>query len=732
MSRANLDSGARGHSRRRFVQLGAVGLTLPQFLAETFSRAHAANSPAGKGFGRAKSCIVLFAWGGMSHLDTWDLKPEGPAEIRGEFRPIETSVPGIMVGEHMPLLARQVHRLAIVRSVFHKAADHREAAYWNLTGHQPLALGLPPIMPSRADWPSLGSQVALVRSKSAKAKGTEGADSPAPPAAAPAPRPTVLTATPAPDKVLKTVSLSTDVLGAGSFPVGTFGKQDGYTNQGTVELIGMIAETSQAKTPLTRQPTGPVADFTGSIAGDSTAGDWGSDRHGRGGNLFLTGDGEANEPHPGFGAHANKFITFDLDEVRKKHFGGAAGPLRLTGLVGVNGLVPEDAQVQGGVWIDGKKVALSEEISRLDSAFTFQLYFSVGQRYLTLAMLNGPGSTVYDDTAFRDVQLALIDGEIPADTNREDEETESRVAALGDALPRTISIPYPIADRGLLNGQFGGFLGPQYDPIYVRPAKGTPFKGVSPAGADINLNLAPGVSPSRLASRRDLLSTLEAADAQARLASPAGLVERNREKALDMLFSPRVRDAFDLRREPQNVREAYGNHVCSQGAMLARRLTEAGVPLVTVYCSVGDLNGSAGDNWDTHGNNFNRLKNDLLPPIDRAASALLGDLAERGTLDETLVVMLTEFGRTPQINGSAGRDHYPGCYSVAFAGGGIAGGQVYGKSDARGSAPADLACGPEDLHATIFHALGIDAGYEIHNLEGRPFPLTPGVALPIF
>jgi hypothetical protein len=718
-----------GQTRRQFVQLGIAGLTIPQLFAGSVPQARGAGKASSEGFGRAKSCIVLFAWGGMSHLDTWDLKPNGPSEIRGEFSPIQTSVPGIVIGPHLPLLARQVDRLAIVRSVCHKAADHREAAYWNLTGHQPAALGLPPLMPSRNDWPSLGSQVALFRSQTAKEPAADNVSRPKrSPFIAAQPEPGGART---PDKVIKSVSLSTDVLGPGIFPTGTLGRQDGYTNYQTVELIGTIAESSQARTPLTRQANGPVGDFSGSISGDGTAGDWGSDTHGRGGNLFLAGDGESNQPHTGFGAHANKFITFDLDQIRKRHFENASGPFKLSARVGANGSVLEEAQVQGGVWIDGKRVVLSEELSRLDNSLFFSVYFSVGQRYLTLAMLNGPGNTSYDDTAFRDVQLALIDGDIPTDAAKESN-TDEAVEPLGDELPRTISIPYQIADRGLLNGQYGGFLGARYDPIYVRPTRGTPYKGISPTGAELNLNLVPGVSESRLASRLELLSSLETFDSQVRLQSSALQVERNREKAMNMLFSPRVRAAFDLRREPRSMREAYGDHICSQSVMQARRLTEAGVPLVTVYCSAGDLNGSSGDNWDTHTDNFQRLTNDLLPPLDRAASALLTDLADRGTLDNTLVVILTEFGRTPNINAAAGRDHYPACYSVVFAGGGIRGGQVYGRSDARGAAPAELACGPEDLHATIFHALGIDATFEVHDLQGRPYPLCAGKPLPLF
>ena len=126
------------------------------------------------------------------------------------------------------------------------------------------------------------------------------------------------------------------------------------------------------------------------------------------------------------------------------------------------------------------------------------------------------------------------------------------------------------------------------------------------------------------------------------------------------------------------------------------------------------------------------MNSSVLPPLDRAGAALLNDLAARGRLDETLVVWLTEFGRTPKINGGAGRDHYPNCYSVAFAGGGIGGGQAYGSSDRTGAEPASLACGPADLHATIFHALGIDPESMIFDSEDRPYPLCGGKPLPLF
>ena len=192
-----------------------------------------------------------------------------------------------------------------------------------------------------------------------------------------------------------------------------------------------------------------------------------------------------------------------------------------------------------------------------------------------------------------------------------------------------------------------------------------------------------------------------------------------------------MRDAFALDQEDPKVLERYGDHLCGRSMLLARRLTDAGVPIVTVTCAAGDLNGSVGQHFDTHGNNFNRLKQ-LLPIFDRPAAALLDDLAERGRLDETLVVFLTEFGRTPRINRGAGRDHYPNCYSVVLAGGGIQGGQVYGSSDRLGAEPGSLPTGPADLHATIFEAMGIPADTHIVDPAGRPFPIADGTRLPLF
>jgi hypothetical protein len=454
-------------SRRQFLRLGAGGLSLPAWLALqnsglTFPRSGSA------GFGKAKSCIVLFAWGGMSHLDTFDPKPDAPSDIRGEFRPIRTAVGGMELSEHLPRLARQARRLAVVRSVHHGAPGHRPAAYWNLTGHAP-PFALENWRASRRDWPCLGSQV------------------------------------------------------------------------------------SRALGPKVPPP-----------------------------------------------------------------------------------------------------------------------------------------------------------------------------------FPGTVSLPYPLADGGRANGLDGGFLGVSFDPIICRPPEGLPYDGVSEEAGTIEIGSHPDVPPSRLADRRALLGSLEAASPAALSGGETVPMTEWRGRALDLMADARAAETFDLSREPRRVREAYGDHICGQSVLQARKLVEAGVPLVTVFCAAGDLNGSVGSHFDTHADNFNRLKRDMLPPIDQASSALVADLADRGRLDETLVIWLTEFGRTPKINRGGGRDHYPACYSVAFAGGGIQGGQVYGKSSPMATEPVENPCGPEDLQATIFHALGIDLSFTVQDNDGRPLQVCDGKPLPLF
>jgi arylsulfatase A-like enzyme len=190
--------------------------------------------------------------------------------------------------------------------------------------------------------------------------------------------------------------------------------------------------------------------------------------------------------------------------------------------------------------------------------------------------------------------------------------------------------------------------------------------------------------------------------------------------------SPAIRQAFDLGREPDRMREAYGRHLFGQGCLLARRLLEAGMALVSVYWHYEGPDDSPV--WDTHQNNFKHLRERLVPPTDAALAALLADLSGRGLLDETLIVCMGEFGRTPRVNAKGGRDHWSAVQSVALAGGGIRGG-VYGASDKLGAYPADQPVTPPDLAATLLHLLGVPPELEIRDRTDRPLRACQGTAV---
>ncbi len=439
-----------GATRREALRAGALtlgALGLPEYFA---GRAAATTTP-----GRAKSCILIFQWGGPSHLDTWDPKPDAPDAIRGPFQAIATKTPGLLVGEHFPMIAQRTDRLAVIRSMSHDDPAHLSSAHRVLTGH----LAPRPFSdndgPSPADWPNLGALVAKVR------------------------------------------------------------------------------------------PTG--------------------------------------------------------------------GAL--------------------------------------------------------------PGSVI---------------------------------------MPWIVS--HPAAPGGRAPGQHGGWLGKTVDPFRVEGDPNTPGFRVP------GLGLPEGVAPDRLRSRRDLLAHSGDLD---------GLGERGasafgplRAKALDALVSAEARGAFEIDREDPRLRDRYGRHIHGQCLLLARRLVEAGVPLVTV-----NWHDDGQAFWDTHGNNFESLKNRLMPPADRGFAALIDDLEARGLLDETLVVWVGEFGRAPRITpgpNGGGREHWPRCYSAALAGGGVRGGTIYGGSDRWASYPTSDPVGPDDLGATILYALGIDPATEVRDPVGRPLPINNG------
>jgi uncharacterized protein (DUF1501 family) len=238
------------------------------------------------------------------------------------------------------------------------------------------------------------------------------------------------------------------------------------------------------------------------------------------------------------------------------------------------------------------------------------------------------------------------------------------------------------------------------------------------------LGLPADMTLERLQSRHELLKVIDEQRAAADGLATRGNFSQLQEQALDMILSPTTRGAFDLHQETAAVRDRYGRHIHGQCLLMARRLVEAGVSLVCV-----NWHNDGQNFWDTHNDNFSRLKNDLMPPADRGFSALLEDLSARGLLDSTLVVWTGEFGRKPRISNGAGREHWPRCYSGVVAGGGIQGGQVHGQSDPRAEFPASDPVSPADLTATMYHALGIQADRMVADREGRPVLLTEGKPL---
>jgi hypothetical protein len=441
-----------GMTRRDFLRvggLGALGISWPTLL-----RASTSSSGGDRHFGRARKCILLFLTGGPPQHETWDPKPDAPAEIRGEGRSIATSVTGIRVGELFPRVARHADKICLVRSVTHIDTIHTSAGYTMLTGMvhvNPNSGTARNIHPSPNDHPHIGSLLARVRS--------------------------------------------------------------------------------------------------------------------------------GQSPGPVFAA---------LPEIIKD--------------------------------------------------------------------------------------------------NR-------------------INI-YP--------GQSAGFLGARYDPFLIeRDAGHESF--LAP-----EIALSSDITTQRLSARRTMSSELD----RAFRAVDASQLDTYRTQAFDMLRAPAVRRAFDLETESPHVRAQYGTHLFGKGCLLARRLLEAGVALVTVYWHHEEAGGQMV--WDTHGDNFLHLRNRLAPPTDRALAALLADLTDRGLLEETLVICMGEFGRSPRINAYAGRDHWPDVFSVLLAGAGLRAGSVYGASDRIGGLPEAAPVSPADLTATCLHLLGVPLPFEIMDRTSRPLRACEG------
>ena len=453
-------------SRRHLLQssgIGYLGLSLGGLLRAQIAQAAEISAVAKPA--PLQACILIFYYGGPSHLDTWDMKPDGPAEVRGEFRPIATSAPGVRICEHLPQTAKIMHKAAIVRSMHHGNRLHDAAAIETLTGR-----------------------------------------------------------------------------------------------------------------PL------------------------------------LGGDRELFSPLPQF----------------YPSFGGALAYLR-------------------------------------------------------------------------------------RDRNR---------PVSHAALPFTFRNVHDVPCQG------AGFLGTAFNPLLI---EADPDQRIYRAQS---LTLPADLTTGRLSERRALLAGMEVESA----ATSEKSLRRFHDRAIQLLSSPAVGQALDLSREPVKVREqyglpteggangsgngadqGYGRNMRGQNLLLARRLVEAGVPFVNVY----DFK-QQGQNWDAHTDNFGQHKKILLPPADQAFAALINDLDQRGLLETTLVVGLGEFGRTPKITSTAGRDHWPDCYSVVLAGGGVKGGYVHGASDRLGAYPTLDPVTPADLAATIYWRFGVNPATLIHDPTGRPHRLAEG------
>jgi hypothetical protein len=443
-------------SRRRLLSVGGAGLfglNLPRLLAGAESHATAAR------VARAKSVIFLFQWGGPSHLETFDMKPDAPEGIRGFHKPVKSSADGIWVSERLPRTARVMDKVTLIRSMHHTMKNHNSAGYYALSGHAP----------------------------------------------------------PSDDQRLK------------------------------------------------------------------------------------------------------------------------------------------------------------------DSPELFPAYASV------------------------------VDAMAPA----------------GGEIPTAVTHPTLVSDGSTTPGQRASFLGKEHDPFLVLKDPNAPDFALP------ELSLPEGMTYERLTARRELQMLVDRQTRLLETSAEARGIDAYYERALHMLHSEKLRAAFDLSREPDKVREAYGRTSYGQSCLLARRLVEAGVKFVTVNFapSIGGQSTTSGG-WDTHGFNDTRMfpiiEDYHLPITDQTLPTLLNDLEERGLLDDTLVLWVGEFGRTPKINKNISRDHWPQCYTALLAGGGVKRGHVHGASDRHGAYPAEKLTRPDDLSATLFHLLGIDPAALVMDLAGREIPLSRG------
>jgi hypothetical protein len=299
-----------------------------------------------------------------------------------------------------------------------------------------------------------------------------------------------------------------------------------------------------------------------------------------------------------------------------------------------------------------------------------------------------------------------------------------RLAPVASDMPTFVAFPHVLRDGEITPGQHASFLGKAHDPLLVTSDPNE--RGFSLP----ELSLPSGVSADRLQNRREIQQLINAQARMLDYSVAARGLDSYYEKTLAMLNSSRIRDAFNLEAEPQAVRERYGRTTYGQSCLLARRLVEAGVKFVNVYFAnnIGGRTTTGG--WDTHGFDNTRmypiLKDYQLPVTDQTLPALIQDLKERGLLEQTLIVWMGEFGRTPKLNDNISRDHWPQCYTALLAGGGSRGGSVYGTSDKQAAYPDKDPVLLDDLAATVFELLGIPPHTEVRDKLNRPLPVSAG------
>jgi hypothetical protein len=316
------------------------------------------------------------------------------------------------------------------------------------------------------------------------------------------------------------------------------------------------------------------------------------------------------------------------------------------------------------------------------------------------------------------------------------------------AIPPNIGLPFRFSSRRtgevLRAGPYGGFLGPQYNPLWTdfvgQATKGIrktlqkqvydgndPYVGIADGGYFVvpSADLMPEVSIDRLNRRQSLLTQLNGARRAISETSGGQAYSKHQQAALSLLESRQLAEALDVRREPAETRELYGSTVFGQSLLAARRLIEAGGRVVSVFW---DEFGLAGSGWDTHWNHYERMRKELAPGFDLGWHGLISDLDRRGLLDDVLVVCTSEHGRTPKLTtaNGGGRGHWSRCYSSLIAGAGIARGKLVGQSDKQGDDVLDRPISPKDLLATMYHLLGIDPHTMLRDRQGRPIPLVTG------